>query len=533
MNPLTDPLRIEALTGAFELVLPEIALVGAACVLFLAGLASSSRLLHLLLALLGLATAAALAVVYHPLEAAAIEGLKTGTAGYYPVLATPAAAFGRWLALGAGVLLLLLASKDASKGISAEFHACLLVALAGTSLVARANDLVVLYLALEMIGVPTYVLLYLPARGKPGQEAAAKYFLLSVLSSAVTLFGFSYLFGLAGSTNLTAIGSALTAANGQAISPMGVFAMVLAVAGLAFRIAAVPFHYYAPDVYQGGPTAVVAQLAVLPKIAGFLALANLLGLTQRPLADLPFPIATQVPLVLWVLAAATMTLGNAMALLQDNLKRVLAYSGVAHGGYMLLGLVTATSFDADNAPRYANGFDAVLFYLVGYALMTLAAFAILIHLDEADAPVESVDDLAGLHATNPVSATLLLIALLSMIGIPLTAGFSGKLALFFGLYDAPTDGGMGQSYRLLTAIAAVNAAIGAVVYLRVLAAVFLRSPLRPRPAGRTGGPMIAAIVCTVGTIVVGFVPQIVWSKATAAAPSSPTSGKARVVVPAR
>lgn len=529
MNPLTDPLRIDALTGLFELVLPEIALVGAACVLFVAGLVSSSRFLHGTLAVLALGGAAALAF----LEDTAASPLKIASNVYAPALASPSASFARWLTLGVGLLLVLVSAKETVKGISADYLACLMVALAGTSLVARSNDLVFLYLALEMISIPTYVLLYLPSRGKPGQEAAIKYFLLSVLSSAVTLFGFSYLYGLAGSTNLTAIGSALAAANAQALSPMAVFAMVLAVAGLGFRITAVPFHYYAPDVYQGGPTAVVAQLAVLPKIAGFFAIANLLGLTGRSFADLPFPVPTQLPLMLWVLAAATMTLGNSMALLQDNLKRVLAYSGVAHAGYMLLGLVTATAFSGAELPHYANGFDAILFYLVGYSLMTLGVFAVLAYLNGEDGGVESIDDLAGLHRTNPVAAAMLLVSLLSMIGIPLTAGFTGKLALFIGLYDSPTVGGMGSSYKSLTVIAAVNAAIGAVVYLRVLGAVFLRSPLRPESMAGGQAPMFAALICAAGTLAVGLYPQMVWSPAKAAAPSAPATAKAVPVPPAR
>lgn len=528
MNPLTDPLRIEALTGVFELVLPEIALVAAACLLFVVGLVASGRFVPISLALFAIAGAAALAY----LEDTAADSAQMAAAVYAPAIAGPSASFARWLTLGVGFLLILLSAKE-TEGIAADYLACLLVALAGTSLVARSNDLVFLYLALEMISIPTYVLLYLPSRGKPGQEAALKYFLLSVLSSAVTLFGFSYLYGLAGSTNLTAIGSALATANAEALSPMAVFAMVLAVAGLGFRIAAVPFHYYAPDVYQGGPTAVVAQLAVLPKIAGFFALANLLGLTGRSFADLPFPVSTQLPLMLWVLAAATMTLGNSMALLQDNLKRVLAYSGVAHSGYMLLGLVAATAYSGDELPRYANGFDAILFYLVGYSLMTLGVFAVLAYLNGEDGGIESVDDLAGLHRTNPVAAAVLLVSLLSMIGIPLTAGFSGKLALFIGLYDAPTTGGMGASYKSLTVIAAVNAAIGAVVYLRILGAVFLRSPLRPEQTASGRAPMVAALICTLGTVAFGLFPQLIWNRAKAAAPNAPASAKAVPPAPAR
>ncbi|QEL17012.1 NADH-quinone oxidoreductase subunit N [Limnoglobus roseus] len=527
MNPLLDGTRIEALTGVFKLVVPEIALVGVACVLFVLGLFTSSRFLHTSLAVLGLAGAFAVALVAQPWETTLYDGLKANTEAYYPILPSAAATLIRYLTLAAGLVLMLLSTKEATREIAADYLACLLIAVAGTSLVARANDLVTLYLALEMISVPTYVLLYLPHRGKPGQEAAVKYFVLSILSSAVTLFGFSYLFGLTGSTNLSAINAVLTAANKEAISPLAVLAMVLVVAGLGFRITAVPFHYYAPDVYQGGPTAVVAQLSVLPKVAGFLALARLLGIVSGPLNDLPFPTSTQVPLLLWVLAAATMTLGNVMALMQDNLKRILAYSGVAHAGYMLLGLVTASAYATPTEgllPRYVSGFDGLIFYLVGYALMTLGTFAILAYLNSADQPTESVDDLAGLHQTNPFAAAMLFVALLSLIGIPLTAGFTGKLFLFLGLYDSPTVTGMGNAYKTLTVIAAINAAIGAVYYLRLLGVIYLRSPLRPAVRHRGKGPMLAAVLCTVGTLVVGIYPSIVWDlvkKATPATAHSP------------
>lgn len=527
MNPLTDPLKIDALTGAFGLILPEIALLCAACLLFIAGLMTSSRFLHATIAMLALLGAAVLAF----LESLAADSYRDLFGGITPTSTSPLAPFfvgsvpefARWLTLGTGFLLVLIGYKETIASITADYLACLMVALAGTSLVARSNDLVFLYLALEMISIPTYVLLYLPVRSKAGQESAVKYFLLSVLSSAVMLFGFSYLYGITGSTNLSAIAALLTATNASAISPMAVLAMVFIIAGLGFRITAVPFHYYAPDVYQGGPNSVIAQLAVLPKIAGFFALANLLGLTQRSFGDLPFPIASQIPLMLWVLAAVTMTLGNSLALLQDNIKRMLAYSGIAHSGYLLLGLVTSTAFAVNDVPRYANGFDAILFYLVAYAFMTLGVFAILAYLNSDETTVESIDDLAGLSQTNPLTAAMLLVALLSMIGIPLTAGFSGKLALFVGLFDAPENGGMGSAYRLLTVIAAVNAAIGAVVYLRVLGAIYLRTPLRPQTSSRGLTAITAALICTTGTLLVGVYPQLIWNRAKVAIPNSPAA----------
>jgi NADH-quinone oxidoreductase subunit N len=386
------------------------------------------------------------------------------------------------------------------------------------SLVGRANDLVSLFLALEMLSIPTYVLLYLPARSKGGQEAAMKYFMLSVLSSGVLLFGFSYLYGLTGSTNLHVIVSGLAAAaNAGPVSPLALVGMVLVIAGLGFRIAAVPFHFYAPDVYEGGPTGVVAQLAFLPKVAGFVALARLLGLLSTHGGGLPFDTEhTLIPLTLWVIAVITMSFGNLLALIQDNLKRLFAYSGIAHGGYMLIGVLVACSGPPATADQ--SGMDAVLFYLVSYGLMTVGAFAVLSYLTTADRPVESVDDLAGLGKTNPFAALLLSICFLSLIGLPLTAGFVGKLNLFLGAFQVPTDTKMKNLYQILAVIAVVNAAVSAVYYLRVVSVLFLRSPLKPVEPNRNYLPLISATVCAAATLAFGVYPQSLVNLTHQAAP---------------
>lgn len=507
MTTFSEKPVLDALAGSFTLALPEVVLVGFACLLFLQGMVIKARAMNWMLAATGLFTAMLVAVVIHlPIqnwfeislpawwnEPAPAEGLRFVA----PILPGEFAVFVRWLVLGTGTVLLLLSTKEAASGISGEYYGCLLVALAGCSMVARANDLITLFVALEMISIPTYVLLYLPSRTAAGQEAAAKYFLLSILSSAVLLFGFSYLYGVAGSTNLSALVETLAAIQATDASPMAVLAMVLVIAGLSFRLAAVPFHYYAPDVYQGGPTAVIAQLAVLPKIAGFVVLARLLGLTIQPDAAVTFPNNTQIPLMLWVLAAITMTLGNVMALIQDNLKRILAYSGIAHGGYMLLGFVAATATDG------RIGLDSVLVYLVAYALMTLGMFAAIIYLGNA----ETVDDLAGAGRTNPVAAASLAASLLSLIGLPLTAGFSGKLLLFYNLVEVPTTGGLGVMYRVLAVVAAVNAALGAVYYLRMLGVLYLRTPLNSESKAGGVGPLLATFLCVCGTVALGVYPK--------------------------
>jgi NADH-quinone oxidoreductase subunit N len=476
------------------------------------------------LALAGVAGAAVAAALLGNQEVASfwqpVEGTPFDPRSVAPFDPTGLAAFDRWLALGSAAVFLLLAWPEMRDGNAADYAACTLVVAAGVSLVGRANDLVSLFLALELVSIPTYVLLYLPVRTRIAQEAAVKYFLLSVLSSAVLLFGFSYLYGLTGTTNLGALVQTLSEAHRQAVSPMALVAAMLAIAGLGFRVTAFPFHWYAPDVYQGAPTGVVAQLSFVPKAAGLVALARLLGLLSPPIDRLPFDtVHTLIPLMLWIIAAATMTFGNVLALLQDNLKRLLAYSGIAHGGYMLLGLVVALSLPESRGTQPSQtGLDAVLFYLVAYGLMTVGAFAVLLHLSGTDGKAETVDDLAGLGQTHPVSAATLGVLLFSLIGLPLTAGFMGKFLLFVSAFDAPAVGPMRNMYRILAVVLAVNAAVGAVYYLRVLNVMYLRSPLQAGERSRGRPALAAAVACAVATVVLGVYPKPLAEAARKAVP---------------
>lgn len=528
MNPLADQDLQQTLTGVFRLVLPEAALVATTCVVFLVACYRRSRDLSFALSLAGVVVAGLLAVLVKPVPPA--------LASVAPVMTDAAAAFVQWLALITAGVLLFIACGEVEDANAAEYTGCLLAAAAGVSLVAKANDLVPLFLALELLSIPTYVLLYLPVRTRLNQEAAAKYFLLSVMSSAVLLFGFSYLYGLTGSTNLTVITDTLTKANSTALSPMALVGMALVIAGMAFRVTAVPFHFYAPDVYEGGPPGVIAQLAFLPKVAGFLVLARLLGLLGADPRHLPFEADSHIPLLLYVVALLTMTLGNVLALLQDNVRRMLAYSGVAHAGYMLIGVLVACSLpDAKGepvtdtrtgatvglSPPTVGGIDALLVYLVAYGLMTVGAFAVLLYLSTPERPVEAIDDLAGLAQTHPVSAAALAVFLFSLIGLPLTAGFVGKFLLFVGAFTAPTDSVMQDRYRILAVVAAVNAAVGAYYYLRVVAVMYLRTPLRPLTGSRSYPTLGASLALAAATLVLGVYPEPLVKAARAAAPVPP------------
>ncbi len=510
---MSDPLLQETYAGVFRLAAPEIALVGTACIAFLFGCIWNRRWLGFVVSLLGVILAMVLAgVVTQPMPPVITAA---------PLVPDAAAGFIRWVSLISVAVLVFVSWGEVDRTNAAEYYGCLLIAGAGVSLTGRANDLVTLFLALELLSIPTYVLLYLPARTRLNQEAAAKYFLLSVMSSGVLLFGFSYLYGLTGSTNLTVIADAITKAQTsvpRVLNPMALLAAVAVIAAMAFRVAAVPFHFYAPDVYEGGPTGVVAQLAFFPKVAGFAALARVFGLIGSDTHHIPFDPNTQIPLLLWVLAIITMILGNVLALLQDNVRRMLAYSSVAHGGYMLMGVVVASAIpDAKEAPGI-GGIDALLVYLVAYGMMTIGAFAVLLYLSTPEQPVESIEDLAGAGQSHPISAAAMAIFLLSLIGMPLTAGFVGKFMLFVGAFFAPTDTSMRHLYQGLAVVAAVNAAISAYYYLRVIGVMYLRTPLRPASRSRAIPTLLAVIALAGATIFFGVYPEPIAKAARKAAP---------------
>ena len=338
---------VKSIVDGFGYVLPEVVLVATACALFLlapfqrtAERRSTAGTRHGLggLSLLALVFAAWLWLDGPPLEPP--HGLWAG-----PFRGDQLAWFVRGLTLIIGAVLVLIGWNQFAAEEAGESHACLLLILAGVNLAAAANDLVGLFLALELVSIPTYVLLYLLRRTSAGQEATLKYFLLSIFSSAVLLYGFSFLYGAAGTTNLEAIREGLVK---SAAAPQPVIlavALIAVVAGVGFRVTAVPFHFYAPDVFQGTHAAGAAMLSIVPKLAGFTVLLRLISILPAPAAALGPGIVLSEILApaLWWLAVITMCVGNVLALWQTNVRRMLAYSSVAHGGYMLVGLTIAQS----------------------------------------------------------------------------------------------------------------------------------------------------------------------------------------------
>ena len=491
---------VQALNQVFAKVVPEIVLLAAACVLFVGAVFATNRHVWAGFSLFALA-AAGLAQAVTP------AGVGDRLAEVYaaPIYVDGLAHLIRGIALVAGVVLVLVSWNEVPDRQAAEYYACLLIIVAGLSLTAAANDLVALFLALELISIPTYVLLYLPRHDLASQEAAVKYFLLSIFTSAFLLFGFSYLYGLSGATNIPTMLDAL----GQVNRPwfhaaLAVMAMVMIVTSLGFKITAVPFHFYAGRVSERDLRGVDA--AFIPKAAGFVALVRLAGYVFAGRSGAGVDFSDQLPSLFWLLSVITMTLGNVLALLQTNVKRLLAYSSVAHAGYMLIGLTMAHYLAlAPNASAGAavpGGVEAILFYLVAYGSMTIGAFAVLAYLNTPERPVENEDDLIGLGVSQPVIAMLMGIFLLSLIGIPLTAGFCGKFLLFTG---AIATGSRWAAWLAL--IGAINAAIGGWYYVRILAKMYLQTSATPLPKTQNA-PLLGAIgLCAAFTLFFGCYPK--------------------------
>lgn len=519
MNELQDAL----LAGHFRLILPEIVLVAAACVLFLGGAFSPGRERWCWTALGGLV--AALLALSYTAGIAAPAGAAESVATYAtPFVFDSLANLIRRVAIVAGVLFVLFSWNEVPERQTPDFLACLLVIIAGVCLTACANDLVSMFLALELISIPTYILLYLPRHDDASQEASVKYFLLSVFSSGLLLFGFSYLYGLAGTTNIAAIVHTLSAHTEHEMPAVAQVALIMIVAGLGFRMTVAPFHFYAPDVYQGAPTVAAALLAFVPKLAGFVALVRVLGFVSSDGVlpgggPLGMALSDQVPILLWVLAVLSMSLGNLLALLQDNLKRLLAYSSIAHAGYMLVALAAAPYMSDPAAGAnerggpmffHSEGVQALLYYLVAYGVMTIGAFAVIAYLSAPDRAVENVDDLAGLGSARPHIAVITTVFLFSLIGMPLTAGFTGKFLIFFGALNIPGPASEATSFRWLVVIGMINAAIGGWYYLRIIAVMYLRGSLKPIQPRCNRPGLVMLVVCTALTISLSIPPAANW-----------------------
>ena len=493
----------------------EIVLIASAVLIFVGSSLFEARRASGWIALAGVATAACVLWGSDPAEVTGAVILNDGLTLYV-----------RWLALAAGALFVLLAWRPSNAGGTPEYLGSLLLTISGAMLVAGANDLVLLFLGLELVSIPTYVLLYLGRDDSEGQEATVKYFYLSILASAMLLYGFSFLYGAAGSTDLEIIHQKLAAgAEGWgALLITGRIALVMIFAGLGFKIAAVPFHFYAPDVYQGTTHANAGLLSIVPKIAGLIALVRVVAVSMDGLEQYSWQIAM-------AMSVLTMTLGNVMALWQQNIRRMLAYSSIAHAGYMLIGLSAYMATDPEVAVRF-DGAGALLLYLALYAAATIGTFAALSCLGRGQKQIDGVDELAGLGWTGgpvrPVLAWAIAVFMFSLAGIPPLAGFWGKLSLFAAALSVEArpveefarDWSVGAWFVGLAVVGALNAAIAAAYYLRVVGVMFFRLPLgTPQTREQSAGPFLATVLCLILVIVIGFSPGALINSATDASPS--------------
>jgi NADH-quinone oxidoreductase subunit N len=424
--------------------------------------------------------------------------------------------YGRIVLLLAGLVVIALAHDEPPHERAGEFFGSLLIMNAGAMAVAAANELVFLFIGLELVSMPTYLLLYLSRRTRATQEAAIKYFLLSIFASGLFLYGLTFLYGSTGISNLKALAYFF----GETAIPhpqLGLLAVVFVLAGLCFRVAAVPLHFYAPDVYEGSPMVIAALLSWVPKAVGILAIVRTLTavLATKGVAD---PLLQKAIWLCWIIAAATMVLGNFVALLQDNLKRLLAYSSIAHAGYLMVGVTAAFANDREGGRVYF-GSEGVFFYLVAYALMTLGLFGGLLSLRSRDRVIETVDDLTGLGWSHPWTALAIATCLLSLTGIPPLAGFWGKFQIFASLLAAAQRDFFGP-FVTLAVIGMLSAAAGAYYYLRIVVLMYFR-PSRERIQVAGGWPVTVAVgACAILTVLVGLYSSPVAGAAHAAAESA-------------
>jgi NADH-quinone oxidoreductase subunit N len=334
-----------------------------------------------------------------------------------------------------------------------EYYALMLFSLAGMMLMATASDLLVIFLALEVMSLAVYVLTGIRRDSAAGTEAALKYFLLGAFASAFFLYGIAFTYGLTGSTRLDRVGS-LIAAQAVAPTPMQLLALGLLFVGFAFKVSAVPFHMWTPDAYEAAPPAVTGFMSTGVKAAAFAAFARVFLSALEPLRVEWAPI-------LWIVAAATMILGTVVGVAQSSVKRMLAYSSIAHAGYLLVALVSANDV----------GKGAMLFYLLAYGVANLGAFGVIAALDSAERPNDQVRDYAGLWTTHPVLAALMTIFLLSLGGFPPMAGFIAKWYVFNAALKA--------GYSGLAIIGVLTSVVSVFFYLRIVVMMYMTTTDRP------------------------------------------------------
>ncbi len=470
---------IETPTLVFEPLLPELSLVVFAMggLLYEAFAKRSEPLVHLVIGLVGVALAAATSLWLWNWEGAATVLAGTVAADRFAVLS-------RLVLLVVAALGLLIGHQyfeRSAGGPRGEFAPLILFATLGMTLIVAAADLIVVFLALEILSLSLYVLTGLDGR-RAANEASMKYFLLGAFSSAFFLYGVAMAYGATGTTKIGPVALALSGRTGQ--QALALLGLALLAVGFAFKVSAVPFHMWTPDVYQGAPTPVTAYMSAATKVAAFAALIRVLDVSFQALAWDWAP-------VVWTLAAVSVVLGSILAIAQTNVKRMLAYSSIAHAGFILTGLT---------APG-AVGIRSALFYLVAYAAMTVGAFGTVMVVSGRGEHRTRLSDYTGLARTNPVAAALMTLFLLSLAGIPPTAGFIAKVNVFAAA--------IGAGYWLLALIGVLASVAAAFFYLRVIVLMYMQEPAgEPAPEERGGIAGAVLAVPAAATILLGIFPGL-------------------------
>lgn len=398
------------------------------------------------------------------------------------------------LLFGINVLLTILLSiryLSVERVNFGEYYSLILFSTLGMMIMASAGDLIVLYLGLELMALSTYILAGFIRYDVKSNEASLKYFLLGAFSSGFLLYGTALIYGLTGTTDIAKIAGYI-AQNSLLENPVLLISMIMFAVAFSFKIAAVPFHMWAPDAYEGAPTSVTAFMSVGPKAAGFAVMGRVFLIAFGSAK-------TEWSMVLIPIAILTMGVGNIVALSQTNIKRMLAYSSIAHAGYALLGIIAGTG----------DGISSVMSYMMIYAFMNMGAFAVIIMLRSEGFKGDNISDYEGLAKTHPLAAALMLIFMFSLTGIPPTAGFMGKFYVFMSAINA--------GYMWLVIIAVIFSAISAYFYLRIVMLMYMKEPKETVALTTSPALGLALAIATAGVIIIGIMPSAVVNFARAAA----------------
>src|SRR5438552_2311078 len=361
-----------------------------------------------------------------------------------------------------------------------EYYALILFSTMGMMFMAGAVDLVTIYIGLETMAIATYVLVGFLRSSQRSNEASMKYFLLGAFSSGILLYGMSLLYGLSGSTRFADIAEALSRRPPK--DPIALLAMITLSAGLFFKIAAVPFHQWTPDAYEGAPTSITAFMSVAVKAASFAMMIRIFMVAI-------YPLRPHWVVIMAAISVITMTVGNIAAITQSNIKRLLAYSSISHAGYILIGFIAGNN----------TGLTAVGLYLLIYTFTNIGTWTVIVALRRKDVIGEHIDDMSGLYFRHPSAAVLMLIFLLSLAGIPPTAGFIGKYFLFAAAIET--------GHNVLAVIAVLNAAISLYFYFRIVVSMFMRDATEKTGLTYAPGLTMTLAIATVFTLLIGIYPD--------------------------